>query len=39
MINILEKIIKDKKETLNSIKKNYSLNFLEKKNKKLKFFL
>ena len=38
MINILEKIIKDKKETLNSIKKNYSLNFLEKKIKNLNFF-
>jgi len=32
MINILKKIIQDKKETLNFIKKNNSLNSLEKKN-------
>ena len=38
MTNILEQIIKDKKDTLNLIKKNNSLDYLEKKNKKLKFF-
>jgi len=38
MINILKKIIQDKKETLNFIKKNNSLNSLEKKIKDLNFF-
>ena len=38
MTNILEKIIKDKKETLSLIKKNNSLDFLEKKIKEFKFF-
>ena len=38
MTNILEKIILDKKENLVLLKKNYSLSFLEKKIKKLKFF-
>ena len=38
MANILEKIIQNKKEDLISIKKNYSLNFLEKKIKDLNFF-
>lgn len=39
MKNILEKIIKDKKETLNSIKKNNSLDSLDKKIKNLNFFI
>ena len=34
----IRKIIQDKKETLNLIKKNNSLDSLEKKNKKFKFF-
>jgi len=38
MTNILRKIIEDKKETLNLIKKNNSLDFLEKKIKNLNFF-
>ena len=38
MANILEKIIQDKKETLNLIKKNNSLDSLEKKIKSLNFF-
>ena len=38
MTNILEQIIKDKKDTLNLIKKNNSLDYLEKKNKRFKFF-
>ena len=38
MTNTLEKIIKDKKETLNLIKKNNSLGSLEKKIKSLNFF-
>ena len=38
MANTLEKIIKDKKETLNLIKKNNSLDSLEKKIKSLNFF-
>ncbi len=38
MGNILEKIIQDKKETLNLIKKNNSLDSLEKKIKNLNFF-
>tara|TARA_X000001036_G_C20499865_1_gene733395 strand:- start:59 stop:850 length:792 start_codon:yes stop_codon:yes gene_type:complete len=38
MTNILEKIVKDKKETLNLIKKNNSLDNLEKKIKELNFF-
>ena len=38
MGNALEKIIQDKKETLNLIKKNNSLDSLKKKNKKFKFF-
>ena len=38
MANTLEKIIQDKKETLNLIKKNNSLDFLEKKIKSLNFF-
>tara|TARA_B100000575_G_scaffold282002_1_gene273180 strand:- start:90 stop:884 length:795 start_codon:yes stop_codon:yes gene_type:complete len=38
MTNVLEKIVQDKKETLNLVKKNNSLNFLEKKIKKLNFF-
>ncbi len=38
MANILEKIIQDKKETLNLIKKNNSLDSLEKKIKNLNFF-
>ena len=38
MTNILEKIIQDKKETLNLIKKNNSLDSLEKKIKSLNFF-
>ena len=38
MENILEKIIQDKKESLISFKKEYSLNFLEKKIKGLNFF-
>ena len=37
MANILEKIIQDKKETLNLIKKNNSLDSLEKKIKNLNF--
>jgi indole-3-glycerol phosphate synthase len=39
MTNILEKIIQDKKETLDLIKKDYSLNFLEKKIKDLNCFI
>ena len=38
MGNTLEKIIQDKKETLNLIKKNNSLDSLEKKIKNLNFF-
>ena len=38
MVNALEKIIQDKKETLNLIKKNNSLDSLEKKIKSLNFF-
>lgn len=38
MTNVLEKIVQDKKETLNLVKKNNSLDFLEKKIKKLNFF-
>ena len=38
MGNTLEKIIQDKKETLNLIKKNNSLDSLEKKIKSLNFF-
>ena len=38
MANILEKIIQDKKETLKLIKKNNSLDSLEKKIKSLNFF-
>tara|TARA_Y100000590_G_scaffold104833_1_gene119262 strand:- start:100 stop:894 length:795 start_codon:yes stop_codon:yes gene_type:complete len=38
MTNILEKIIQDKKETLNLIKKNNSLDSLEKKIKELNYF-
>ena len=38
MSNILEKIIQDKKETLNLIKKSNSLDSLEKKIKNLNFF-
>ena len=38
MPNILEQIIQNKKDTLNLIKKNYSLNSLEKKIKSLDFF-
>ena len=38
MTNILEKIIQDKKETLNLIKKNNSLDSLEKKIKSLNYF-
>ena len=38
MSNTLEKIIQDKKETLNLIKKNNSLDSLEKKIKSLNFF-
>ena len=38
MENILEKIIQDKKENLSLIKNNNSLDSLEKKNKKFKFF-
>ena len=37
-MNILEKIIQDKKETLTLTKKEYSLDFLEKKIKDLNFF-
>ena len=37
-MNTLEKIIQDKKETLNLIKKNNSLDSLEKKIKSLNFF-
>ena len=37
-MNTLEKIIQDKKETLDLIKKNNSLNALEKKIKSLNFF-
>ena len=39
MINFLEKIIKDKKESLKNIKKNNSLNSLEKKIKSINTFL
>ena len=38
MKNILEKILQEKKENLNLIKKNYSLDSLEKKIKGLNFF-
>ena len=38
MKDILKKIIKDKKENLSEFKKKYSLDFLEKKIKKLDFF-
>ena len=38
MTNILEKIIQDKKDTLNLVKKNNSLDSLEKKIKELNFF-
>jgi len=38
MTNILEKIIKDKKETLDIFKKDHSLSSLEKKIKNLNFF-
>ena len=38
MTNILEKIIQDKKETLNLAKKKFSLDFLEKKIKTLNCF-
>ena len=38
MANTLEKIIQDKKETLDLIKKNNSLDSLEKKIKSLNFF-
>ena len=38
MTNILEKIIQEKKESLNLIKKDYSLDYLEKKIKDLNFF-
>jgi indole-3-glycerol phosphate synthase len=38
MTNILENIIQVKKDNLNLIKKNYSLDFLEKKIKNLNFF-
>ena len=38
MGNILEQILRDKKDTLNLIKKNNSLDFLEKKIKSLNFF-
>ena len=38
MTNILEQIIKDKKDTLNLIKKNNSLDFLENRIKSLDFF-
>ena len=39
MSNILEKIIEDKKNSLKKTKQNYSIDFLEKKIKELKFFL
>ena len=39
MTNILEKIIQDKKESLNKLKKNISLDSLEKKVKNLNFFV
>ncbi len=39
MTNILEKIIKDKKEALKKVKKNYSLNSLEDKIKNINTFL
>ena len=39
MTNILDKIINDKKETLISVKKKFSLDFLEKKIKNLNFFI
>jgi indole-3-glycerol phosphate synthase len=38
MNDILDKIIKDKRETLVAFKKNFSLNFLENKIKNLNFF-
>ncbi len=38
MSNILQKIIENKKESLNIIKKNNSLDFLEKKIKNLNYF-
>ena len=39
MTNILEKIIKDKKENLKLLKKNNSLDFLESKIKTINTFL
>ena len=39
MANTLEKIIQDKKETLNLIKKDNSLDSLEKKIKSLNFLV
>ena len=39
MTNTLKKIIEDKKETLNLIKKDNSLDYLEKKIKNLNFFI
>ena len=39
MANILEQIIQDKKDTLSLIKKNNSLDSLEKKIKSLDFFI
>ena len=39
MTNILEQIIQDKKDTLSLIKKNNSLDSLEKKIKSLDFFI
>ena len=38
MKNILEKIIKDKKDSLTFVKKEKSLDFLEKKIKELNFY-
>ena len=39
MVNVLEKIIQDKKENLNQVKKNSSLDSLERKIKDLNFFI
>jgi len=39
MTNILEKILKEKKETLKFFKKKNSIDSLEKKIKELNFFL
>jgi len=39
MTNVLNKIIKDKKESLNFIKKNHPIDLLERKISKLNFFL